>query len=307
MRKVTCKDCGRQYDYDKDDFCPKCGSYNPPGSGNSTRVEQELLSRFDGGRKSQARGKEQAAARQVQARTPAARQAPAQGRTVPQGQYKPHGVGAATEAGRKHGSSIRGCAACEEPVPRGHGKAVVLLLLLAAVAAAALVAAWNAGVFQPKPEIPSEPLLLSHAVGEAFSMNDTQVTVDDVWQVDLSGSKFGREGYACVVLDMWIEGGTRRDDLAFATPMLELADGTRIPCDDARELTRALKDYGVYDVTLSDCQWEDPLDGQFVFFVPLDAGGQASLVLEEYVKGTKDDPALLSVHSIALNLPWEGV
>ena len=29
MRKVTCASCGRPYDYDSDDFCPKCGSYNP--------------------------------------------------------------------------------------------------------------------------------------------------------------------------------------------------------------------------------------------------------------------------------------
>ena len=27
MRKVTCASCGRPYDYDSDDFCPKCGSY----------------------------------------------------------------------------------------------------------------------------------------------------------------------------------------------------------------------------------------------------------------------------------------
>jgi len=26
MRKVTCASCGRPYDYDSDDFCPKCGS-----------------------------------------------------------------------------------------------------------------------------------------------------------------------------------------------------------------------------------------------------------------------------------------
>ena len=30
MRLVTCSECGKHYDYDKDDFCPKCGVYNPP-------------------------------------------------------------------------------------------------------------------------------------------------------------------------------------------------------------------------------------------------------------------------------------
>lgn len=31
MHLVTCSECGKHYDYDKDDFCPKCGVYNPPG------------------------------------------------------------------------------------------------------------------------------------------------------------------------------------------------------------------------------------------------------------------------------------
>ena len=30
MRKITCYDCGKNYDYDTDDFCPRCGAYTPP-------------------------------------------------------------------------------------------------------------------------------------------------------------------------------------------------------------------------------------------------------------------------------------
>lgn len=30
MRKVQCEECGRQYDYDVDDFCPRCGAFNQP-------------------------------------------------------------------------------------------------------------------------------------------------------------------------------------------------------------------------------------------------------------------------------------
>lgn len=30
MRKVKCHDCGRHYDYDVDDFCPKCGAFTLP-------------------------------------------------------------------------------------------------------------------------------------------------------------------------------------------------------------------------------------------------------------------------------------
>ena len=30
MRKVHCHECGKTYDYDEDDFCPRCGSYTQP-------------------------------------------------------------------------------------------------------------------------------------------------------------------------------------------------------------------------------------------------------------------------------------
>ena len=31
MRKIRCYECGRRYDFDVDDFCPKCGAFNQPG------------------------------------------------------------------------------------------------------------------------------------------------------------------------------------------------------------------------------------------------------------------------------------
>ena len=57
MRKVTCADCGKRYDYDKDDFCPKCGSFNQPPDSGATRLEQELLSRFPSGQARQSAGR----------------------------------------------------------------------------------------------------------------------------------------------------------------------------------------------------------------------------------------------------------
>ena len=32
MRKVTCYECGKRYDYDDDGFCPDCGAFNAPAS-----------------------------------------------------------------------------------------------------------------------------------------------------------------------------------------------------------------------------------------------------------------------------------
>ncbi len=46
MKKVICSDCGKRYDFDKDDFCPRCGVFNPPPKqlgvdnyGNVVRVD----------------------------------------------------------------------------------------------------------------------------------------------------------------------------------------------------------------------------------------------------------------------------
>lgn len=30
MRNVRCHDCGKRYNFDKDDFCPKCGAFTQP-------------------------------------------------------------------------------------------------------------------------------------------------------------------------------------------------------------------------------------------------------------------------------------
>jgi len=30
MRRVVCEECRKLYDYDKDEFCPRCGAFNQP-------------------------------------------------------------------------------------------------------------------------------------------------------------------------------------------------------------------------------------------------------------------------------------
>ena len=45
MRRIVCEECRKRYDYDKDEFCPKCGAFNQPvrtwgmdAQGNVVRV-----------------------------------------------------------------------------------------------------------------------------------------------------------------------------------------------------------------------------------------------------------------------------
>ena len=47
MRRVRCYECGKRYDFDVDDFCPRCGAFNPPG--RSSRIEADgKVARLDG-------------------------------------------------------------------------------------------------------------------------------------------------------------------------------------------------------------------------------------------------------------------
>ena len=42
MRMVRCYECGKQYDYDDDGFCPKCGAFNQPLRNGSTAGERNV-------------------------------------------------------------------------------------------------------------------------------------------------------------------------------------------------------------------------------------------------------------------------
>ena len=47
MRRVQCYECGKRYDFDVDDFCPKCGAFNPPD--RSSRIDADgNVVRLDG-------------------------------------------------------------------------------------------------------------------------------------------------------------------------------------------------------------------------------------------------------------------
>ena len=288
MRKVTCASCGRPYDYDSDDFCPKCGSYNPPP--------------------------DRAGARPAQA-PPARVSAASKDRPRPAAQPKTPPVGPRTVS---YGGPQGGTPWEEPPARRQRSPLKLLVLVLVSLFLLCIVLPFVLGLMlnlseafagrrpEPGAVAQAEPAGGTHALWEPFSIHGTQqVTVEDPWEVDLTYVPLARrEGFRCLAVDLWVEGGERRDDLTFFPAELRLEDGTAFLAEDDASLARQLKDAGVYLVTLSDAQWEDPLYGQMIFFVPEDASGGAVLALYE---GEPDSSTPSAVHQIPLELPWGAV
>ena len=47
MRKVQCHECGKRYDFDVDDFCPKCGAFTQPSRSVKIGIDGAVI-RADG-------------------------------------------------------------------------------------------------------------------------------------------------------------------------------------------------------------------------------------------------------------------
>ena len=47
MRRVRCYECGKRYDFDVDDFCPKCGAFNQPDRTSRIGADGSVI-RVDG-------------------------------------------------------------------------------------------------------------------------------------------------------------------------------------------------------------------------------------------------------------------
>lgn len=269
MQMVNCKECGKQYNYDIDAFCPKCGCFNPPPGSASAQRERERA----------------AQARQGRANSALPR------RGTPD--VRPAWDGAPS---RKRSPVV----------------SLAVIGIIAAVTAGIVLCVNYAGqtlmdggllLSSPASEAPA-PEGGYHMPYEEFTVNGWRVSVEDVWEAELTPSAYVPEDCRCVAVDLWIEDGTRRSDLAFFTPYLELEDGTQIEAVDGDALlSRQLKQAGLYDVVPADAQWEDPLYGQLVFFVPKELEGTVTLVLPEGMPGEPDSAWPAACHSIELELP----
>lgn len=298
MRNVTCTSCGKHYDYDADDFCPKCGSYNPPPGWKA----QSAVSRPQAGRTQPPRA------------APPARSAPPRP-SVPRTTPPSSGGGFTSKVrppqtgGRKPDGGIRTPVrpVWEDASDSSSRKRLVLVaaglvfVLLAIIALAYALMGSELPGREPEPDtsLLTEGGFADHTPQEPFDYNGWSVTVEDAWEPELPASSAIPEG-RCIAVDVWIEGGARLNGAVFATPYLLLPDGNQVDAVDGDALlSRQLKNAGVYDIVPADAQWEDPLYGQIVFFLPQDVQGTATLVLPA---GAAQD-AVPTLHYIDVELP----
>lgn len=290
MRKVTCKDCGRVYDFDKDDFCPKCGSFNPPVDEGATALERDLLTRFDGSRSRQAADNAQARERQAAPRR-TYDSAPSVKVAAPQAQSQ-----------YWHGGEP-----CEEAEPRQGARRGLVALLVAGIVLLFALTLFVA-ISADRAGGEAAPDIKSHSVYDEIAVGALDVSIDDVrWLALPEDSRLYREGYDILLVDVYVTGGSAFDrKFPVGSAYLAMDGDWYIPAEGDEVLAVRLKEHSVYAVELRDAVWEDPLMGSLVFYVPKGEDA-ATLCLEQVEKKLfTDGGELTAVHEVPLELPERG-
>ena len=282
MRKVHCADCGKSYDYDVDDFCPRCGSFNPPPDSGATRLEQELLSRFQ--------------------RPGTGGQSPKKARQV---SYHPtYGSGPDLKKGRVHTASIKNCDACgpEKKKKKSGIKTLVILLVILGIlfVGAPLVEALVEEIMDTVTELsysfssPEEDYSAqepaweeepTYADGwyesyETITLsNGQQVSVGDGWEPWLPEEILDQHpGTRCVAVALWVLGESG-DDYLPVTLMAE--DGTSyLPEELPAEVE---EECGLDSVSLADGKANEEIFGYSFYFLPEDVMNQpmTAVIMDE--------------------------
>lgn len=293
MRKVTCADCGKHYDYDVDDFCPKCGSFNPPPNSGATRLEQELLARFQGSRAAQPKARPKAQPKDAPKSGP---------RTPPSGAYHPtYGGGPDLTLGKHHRGRLEDCGACapskKKKMPLARITAIIILIsilfsfgtflfsnLIERLTLEDFLNDWDdqatvEGVIMEEPVSPEAPLADGYvAPWDEFELDGYTLSAGEPWLAYLPEELLDPDGEDyCLAVSFWLWG----EGEAISPPVLLSSDGVTgyLPLEDS-SLTETLSDFGLDPIFLSAIDWSQPQDfyGTLLYVVPTSEAGSAELV-----------------------------
>lgn len=298
---IRCGTCGKRYDYNKDELCPRCGAYTSPSDRQQQmiQVERQLLS-------------ERVRSREADC-TP---------------QCMPDGYGGHEDRRRQHPASASSPTAqsatrttmrreaaqprydarreyAQERQGKTLGKIKAAVLLAAAAVALLFVLPAAAG-----PALEEQALLFgrvedfpvhSHSLGETFQTGDFSITAsewgfveDPVLELRLP------EGKRMLYVQVSFPGV---DDPGDVLPEVYLSSGgVYYPCLTGSgywQLSSIARDAGYEEVSLMDAGYYDPVDGYFLFVVD-GASAPFTLCVEELQHSLLGWTRVAGVHEIAL-------
>ena len=262
MRRIKCDNCGKVYDGDKRDFCPNCGRRAPgPEAGSNTGHFQFSAP----GRPEEPEDLEEEELEEEDLED-----------AGPAGPYM------------------------AVPVRRGGGTLVLRVLIVIGLAVCAGLIAW--GLMRHRlPE--SEPIAMVAETSDTFRAGELTVAVNGMSWVDLDpSSRLWWADFDLLAVDVTVTGGSALD---WEDPMgeiyLALDGGHYIPLlEDSTEL-ETLESMGLTPIISYDLIWNEPAEGQLLFYVPK-GFDSAALCLEERT-GKDETERVEAIHTYAVALP----
>lgn len=275
-RQVKCQSCGKSYDYDRNEICPRCGAYTNPGQ-VQTELEEEMLrsSGYEcspdcmpsgyGGHDHRQTRSGGIFASALRRRAPASRRATER-------KMRQEDAEAATGARDPE---------LADPVvvsvrSRKMLALVVIILVLAAAAVTAAVVLHSGAKMTPEPpqDEAQEFYILSAGLGQAFDAYPFRVRVEasEILTAEELGT-YLPAGNICLLVDVYVEctgeegkDSTNAPYLRFYMPWYdEIRYAEPIATCSEKDLIERLERIGYTPI---DAHYWDNAPGQLVFILP---------------------------------------
>lgn len=299
MKRVVCSSCNKAYDYSKDGFCPKCGTFNQPKPSGRNQVERELLERFTGAPAKQilngTASKKSTAApygRQASTGSPNRQAAPgASGRQVTAGssaqRTTPPPYGSPYPPPQLRGGQT------SSPMRQSVGILILVIVIVVVVIAAAVMGtvsrAFYASADNDWTQAPWWEEYDSYnyddnnydydygyeyfSPGEEIALDTGVLRVNSVRWVDLSAYPALKEyGYRCLAISISAEG-TPTDDWYLDDPELYFSSDYSLyapPIYD-EALLEDFQALGLHGIDSWDLSTALPFNGELLYYVPEEA------------------------------------
>jgi|GEM_PF-2884024 len=303
MKHVVCSSCNKTYDFSKDGFCPKCGTFNQPKPSGRNQVEEELLARFTGAPAKRApsgtqhnKSAAEPYGRQVSTGSPNRQATPgASGRQVTAGPSTQH------TTPPPHGSyypppQFRGTQT-PSSMRQSVGILILVIIIVAVVVVAALVGAvsraaspgawaqgsWGQG-FDSDIYDDTNYEYEYFLPGEKIALDTGVLQVNSVRWVELSDYPALKEyGYRCLAISISAEG-TPTDDWYLDDPELLFPSDYSLyayPIYD-EALLEEFQALGLHAIDSWDLSTSLPFDGELLYYVPEEAQGACHMYGDLY-------------------------